>query len=168
MSQFSDMFTVTVQVNPPDEEFTRLSREATEAKKANDWDRAIDCLRQIKERVLANGDFPSCTRLPLFLQQAGRFDEAMEEFNLLIHQTKPRIDREFSHALPYARRSVVASSLMRIYDKMRLACQREKRHDDADRYARLYEQHHALWVKLKPFALAEQKKKFENCENARK
>ncbi|MFA7269845.1 MAG: hypothetical protein WC073_10915 [Sterolibacterium sp.] len=152
MSIFSDLFTVTVQVNPPDEEFMRLSREATEAKKAKDWGRAIDCLRQIKDRVLASGDFPSCMRLPLFLQQAGRFDEAMAEFNLLIQQTKPRIDREFAHALPSVRRSVVASTRMRIYDKMRLACQRQKLPRETERYAKLYEQQRELWAKLKPLA----------------
>lgn len=164
MSQFNDLFTVTVHVKPTDEELMRLNREATAAKKAKDWPRAVECLRL----AIARTGETSSLRLALFLQQAGRFDEAMAEFNLLLSDVKPRIGRELAHAGPYARRSSVACDLMRIYDKIRLACQREKRLGDADRYAGLYEQHRVLWGKLKPLAHAERKKKFEDREKARK
>lgn len=165
MSLFSDLFTVTVQVSPPDEELRRLNREATEAKKIKDWERAVVCLQLARERMrdsTCSHTLESWLRLPIFLQQAGRFDEAMAEFNLLIQDTKPRIDRELAHALPYARRFSIASSLMRIYDKMRLACQREKLPRETERYAKMSEQQRDIREKLEPLVIAEEKKRSDD------
>lgn len=147
---------ITLEVQPPDEELMRLNREATAAKKAKDWTRAVECLRQ----TVAKTGETSSLRLALFLQQAGRFDEAMTEFNQLIEDARPRAEREFSHLGPYGKRAVVASELMRIYDKMRLACQRQKLPDQVERYAKLYDQQHSILQKLRPLAQAEKKKKF--------
>jgi hypothetical protein len=99
-------------------------------------------------------------RLPLFLQQAGRFDEAMLEFGELIAEMKPRIAREFGHATANVRRSVVSSELSRLYDKMRLACQREKLAAEAERYATLSKQHRSIRAKLDPIIKAERKRRF--------
>lgn len=147
---------ITLEVQPPDEELIRLNREATNAKKIKDWDRAIECLRL----AVARTGSVSSLRLALFLQQAGRFDEAMMEFEMLLQDTKPRVEKELAHAGPYARRSAVASNLMRIYDKMRLACQRQKLPELAAQYGKLHDQHWAIHQKLRPLAQAERKKKF--------
>ncbi len=136
---------ITLEVHR-DEELEELHREATAAKKAKDWDRAIDCLRKANDRAGAE-DFGSM-RLPLFLQQAGRFDEAMLEFKQLLAGVENFVELALAHATPTARRAAVASHRFRIYDKMRLACQREKRIEDAAHYTALYQQQRDIYSEL--------------------
>lgn len=147
-----------------DEELAALYREATAAKKEKDWDRAIACLRQANERVGLNYDIPGSLRLPSFLQQAGRFDEAMLEFNRLLADVENYVGRTLDHATPNIRRSAVASHCFRIYDKMRLACQREKRTEDAERYAALYQQHCDIHSKWQVLVREERKKRHQDHE----
>lgn len=161
MSLFSDLFTVTVHVKPPDEELMRLNREATAAKESGDWNLAIFCLRQAREQMLLMGDLPGSLRLPLFLQQAGKFDKAMREFEWLLLGVRSYVRCAFDHASANVRRSVEASHRARIYDKMRLACQREKRPKDAAVWADLREKNRKIKRMLDPLIQAERKKKRE-------
>jgi NTP pyrophosphatase (non-canonical NTP hydrolase) len=66
-------------------------------------------------------------RLPMYLQQAGRFDEALIEFKLMLQG-------KWSSAGAVREKHRVGARLLelvRVYDKMRLACQRQKRQDFA-------------------------------------
>ncbi|WP_295451972.1 hypothetical protein [uncultured Thiodictyon sp.] len=132
-----------------------LDREATAAKKAKDWDRAITCLRKVNAR---RGE-PSSVRLALYLQQAGRFDESMREFRGLVEAVEPTVNRSLAHATPNGRRASKATHLMQIYDKMALACRREKRVEDAARFAALANEQQAIRAEVSPLVKAERKKK---------
>ncbi len=93
----------------------KLGKEATALKKEN-LPAAIEKLRQaqaLRPSVPTEYPIAEYLRLPLFLQQAGRMDEALTEFEKLLKQF-PRGDEWRD-----------------IYDKMRLAYQREKAFDQA-------------------------------------
>lgn len=126
-----------------DEVLAELNRRATESKHAGDWGAAVALLQQAKAR---QGDMYEDTRLALFLQQAGRFDEAMAEFSWLLEQAHPQCEAEFPHQSTTVRRAAVASRRARIHDKIRLACQRETRLDMADAHQALSK---AFWAEQK-------------------
>lgn len=81
-----------------DDETSALSRKATALKDAGNWDGAINTLREMKERMWAspvNFGIDAWCRLPLVLQQAGRFEESELEFEKLLEEV-PRMARKFS------------------------------------------------------------------------
>ena len=81
-----------------DDETSALSRKATALKDAGDWDGAINTLREMKERMWTspvNFGIEAWCRLPLVLQQAGRFEESELEFEKLLEEV-PRMARKFS------------------------------------------------------------------------
>jgi len=107
-------------------------------------DRAIDVLREahllMREEAFQGYAVDKWCRLPLVLQQAGRFDEAMREFEQLLsdlHAIRlkqlPQYPEEIVLLLTHRIRAA-------IYDRMRRACKREKRLDVAERYAALAEE----------------------------
>jgi hypothetical protein len=157
------MASITIEVHR-DEETAALLREATAAKNGKNWDRAITCLFEAKVRMGDGYPIDSRLRLPLFLQQAGRFEEAIMEFQWLIDQVRPRIERSLDQTSANVRRATIASDMAHIYDKTRLACKREKRFDEAKRYGSLSEQHRAVWQKLQPLIECEQKAKGQRAD----
>src|SRR5690606_33507556 len=61
-----------------------LFKEATQLKKAGDWDGAIEALRQAYKNAKSEGvsyGADSYLRLPKYLYDAGRTDEAWSEYN---------------------------------------------------------------------------------------
>ncbi len=132
----------------------RLGREATDLKSSGDMDGAIQCLQEVKRLMIANPN--GCTvqqwlRLPLYLQQAGRFDEAMGEFQeLLISPPVTRDLRATGHRLESrdVLDMLLHSDFAAIYDKMRLACSREGLMEEAERYRRLADEHDLGWQRL--------------------
>lgn len=82
-----------------DEETAALHREATHWKESGDWDNAIATLQKAQERMrksnLSN-TAESWVRLPLFLQQGGRFNEAELEFQRLLDDL-PALARKEAH-----------------------------------------------------------------------
>ncbi len=101
-----------------------LHKQATRYK-GNNWEKAITCLReaqQLMPTVITEYPVSQYLRLPLFLQQAGRMKEAKKEFEKLLDMEM------FSH--PH----LVAT----VYDKMRLAYQREKDYKNAVTYGMMY------------------------------
>lgn len=127
-----------------------LHRNATALKSEGDLDGAINLLLQAK--TLANQNPISCPidswlRLPLFLQQAGRFDEAMAEFNELLEN--PPITREKDSPLELLVLEMLThADMCAIYDKMRLACDRENRFKESEQYEKLSKKHDREWAKL--------------------
>lgn len=115
-----------------DEETAELSREATRLKDAGDMDGAVQALKKVKDRTGTAG-----VRLPLFLQQAGRFDEAMVEFNILLSEVDEQYARDFSHQPEFIQKGQALHAKATIYDKMRLACKRQKLPEEAAKFESL-------------------------------
>jgi hypothetical protein len=106
-----------------------LLKKATAKKKSGDINGAIEALRASykilnEQHVLST--IETYLRLPLYLQEAGRTDEAWREFNELIMwvNRKPRYSPE-----------VTPMEQSIIWDKMRLFLQREGRNSDAVEFA---------------------------------
>lgn len=97
-------------------------------------------------------------RLPVFLQQAGRFDEAISEFQWLVERVQSRDKRLVTDGGPYFIRHQVVTCLIHIYDKMRLACQRQGRQDQAREYADTESRYQDLRELVEPLVEAERKK----------
>jgi len=61
-----------------------LLKEATQLKKAGDWDGAVEALRQAYKNAKSEGvsyGADTYLRLPKYLYEAGRADEALSEYN---------------------------------------------------------------------------------------
>lgn len=80
-----------------DEETAALHREATRLRDAGDLDSAIVALQKVQERMRKSSFSNTAerwVRLPLFLQQAGRFNEAELEFQRLLDDLPDLARRE--------------------------------------------------------------------------
>lgn len=107
----------------------RLLEEATTKKKSGDINGAIQALRDSYKILNENSmlySIQTYLRLPLYLQEAGKSDEAWSEFNQLVTwvNTKPRYSPE-----------VTPMDLSIIWDKMRLHLQRQGNNDYAMQFA---------------------------------
>lgn len=105
-----------------------LLKRATQQKRDGDLDEAVDTLREAyeltkQESVVRGVD--TYLRLPMYLQKAGRPDEAWREFNRLLHDGYPNQLED---------PSVRPMDNSRVYDKMRLFLQREAQEKKAVQY----------------------------------
>lgn len=108
-----------------------LLKKATELKNAGKIDAAVETLRQTYSEISKTSvDYGVETflRLPLYLQAAGRNDEAWREFNFLLTHDYPNQPMQ-----PGAREYFES----KIYDKMRLFLLREGKHTLAVSYGAL-------------------------------
>lgn len=138
-----------------DEVLAELNRLATDAKAANDWPRAVGLLQQAKRHL---GTAYQDTRLAMYLQQAGRFDEAMKEFDWLLSMVPAQCDASTVPMSAAYRRYRIALLNAAIHNKIRIAASREKRVDLVSRHQVLYEEYEAETAKLKPVIEREWKK----------
>lgn len=152
----NEIITVRVVYLPPSANslaISDLNKQATQLKKT-DIDQAIVCLR--KANALLGGDtiYPIATwlRLPLFLQQAGYFDEAMQEFETLLAEARARRTKECSHCTLNSIEAGINADYAHIYDKMRLACKRQKLKAEEGEYAALSENHWRLFAEFRKLA----------------
>lgn len=135
-----------------DDETAALHREATALADAGDLKGAVDRLRKATKRMGTSPvSYPVLTwlRLPLYLQKAGQFKDAMVEFNNIIEDT----DRRINHGCPSgisreSKSQAKHADLQTIYDKMRLACKREGLHEEAAKYAEISNEHRHKFRKL--------------------
>ena len=127
---------VSRQPSQRDIQRQNLLKDAT-ANREQDCDSAIESLRRAYRLIDDPESEPIETylRLPLYLQQAGRFDEAWFEANKLL--------KEFRYSRQRLNREVLPMDHSTIYDKMRLMLQREKRFQEAVVYAVLS---HVSWA----------------------
>ncbi len=105
-----------------------LLKIATEKRDASDLDAAVELLRKAYEVIKNDNVSYSVSiflRLPHYLQQAGRNDEAWREFNLLLTHGYPN---QIKNA------EVLPMEHCQIYDKMRLFLQRENKFKPAIRF----------------------------------
>ncbi|WP_320382195.1 tetratricopeptide repeat protein [Zoogloea oleivorans] len=100
-----------------------LNKEATAAKRAGDWVKAIRLLREAKE---AEGDSYANTRLAKFLQESGDFEGAMEEIEALIKNSRVWTEGMFGHQPRSVQRAGQASWISRIHKDAALICKRAK------------------------------------------
>ena len=112
-----------------DDTIQRLLKEASQKKRDGDIDGAIVLLEAAyKELDKHSWGFPIevYLRLPLYLQESDKKDEAWKEFNRLVLwvNSKPRYSREGT-----------PMELSAIWDKMRLFLQREGKNDYAVQFA---------------------------------
>ena len=102
-----------------------LLKQATAKKKGGDLDAAILLLREAYAEIAQTGAIEkpaTFLRLPMYLQEAGRPDEAWGEFNAMLAGHYPLDMRDPAFAPLWQ---------SQIYDKMRLFLQREKKNDKA-------------------------------------
>ena len=105
-----------------------LLKEATAKKKIGDFDEAIALLRKAYKQIekgTITYSVDTFLRLPLYLQCAGRNDEAWKEFNLLIIN---------GHSGLIMSKEMLPMHNSKIYDKMRLFLQREKKFDKSIKF----------------------------------
>ena len=102
-----------------------LLKDATSLKKSGDIDGAIECLRKAYKEIEKSSvvyDVKTFLRLPLYLQEAKKNDEAWSEFNKLISKGYPNQMKS---------KELIPMDASIIYDKMRLFLQREKQPEKA-------------------------------------
>jgi len=105
-----------------------LLKEATAQKKAGDVENAIRLLRKAYQKISKGSTmYPVNTflRLPLYLQEAKRNDEAWREFNRLLARGYPN---QINNP------ELIPMDHSVIYDKMRLFLQREGKNELAVRF----------------------------------
>jgi len=105
-----------------------LLKEAAAKRKAGDLENAIKLLREAYKRISKSSKiYPVSVflRLPLYLQEAKRNDEAWREFNLLLTKGYPNQMKD---------PELIPMDHSIIYDKMRLFLQREGKNELAIRF----------------------------------
>jgi tetratricopeptide (TPR) repeat protein len=134
------------------ERYAALNREATAAKNAGDWDRAISLLHEAK---VIQGDLYEDARLAKFLQQAGRFDEALVQIQWLLDHANTWAEQRLAHQPRAIRRRQQASYIARIHREAALICKRQKRSDLRQHHEAEQERWWAIHEKLAPLAEAD-------------
>lgn len=159
---------IVVNRNPLDERISELHKQAT-AYKGDNWDAAIACLREASDLMRQSNGYPTerWTRLPVFLQQAGRFEEAMAEFERLLTEVESRIATEFDHQSEHVRTMHVHGEYARIYDKIRMVCQRQKLKGEAEKYAKLAQENDAKYDEMRAIEDAIREKNLETRKSRR-
>lgn len=147
-------YQVTTRPETESEETSKnLLKEATKKKDDGDLTGAIACLREaynLMSQPEHTTIYPIDTylRLPVMLQQAGLYTEAIVEFKNLACGSQKQIAREFSHAPKDTQNSLVAMNYAKIFDKMRLVAHREKHLVHAVYYQALSLANQAVGLKL--------------------
>ena len=118
--------------------FGELMKQATAHKRAGNWDEAVRCAGEAHAIALAShaGGFAAeaWTKYPLYLQQAGRYDEAMRVFHQVIAAADSILAREMSHQPAFIQRGYAFNLRSVVFDKMRVAAERERRNDEAEAF----------------------------------
>jgi hypothetical protein len=130
----------------------KLARAATRAKKAGDWAAAIDALRQRKAIL---GVRCADTRLPKYLQQAGRFDEAMAEIDWLAAGSMAWAREQFAYMSATWQQWQRARHLASVHAAAALICKRAGRKDLQEMHQARAGSYSAIAARLEPFAQAE-------------
>lgn len=118
-------------------DYYELQKQATSFKDIGDWDSALACLYKAKELSLQNKHSPEyqyITRLAVFLQQAGMFEESVSElhslFKLTNTYTKYLVKGIRKNKKLYVAK-FRADYLEHLFDKAALIYKREKELDKA-------------------------------------
>ncbi len=113
------------------DEIARLNREATKLKKT-DIAQGIDLLKDAALLDWKHSKWTSTEtmlRLPIFMQLGGKFEECLAEFTKIRLRVPKRIKATMHSITPLNFTAMCHLEISHVYDKMRVACKREKRHD---------------------------------------
>lgn len=147
-----------------DEDFSALNRQATQAKKAGEMERAVRLLRQAKT---LHGEHYQDTRLAKVLQAAGRLDEALAEIQWLIDHSATLAKAMFAHQPPTVLLQQKTHWLARIHRDAALICKRAKRSDLQAHHEQRCQSLLALVEKLRPVADADQAARARKWDQAK-
>lgn len=109
-----------------DQERYDKERLASELKREGKIDEACKVLYEIRDKYTSID-----TRLPLYLQQAGKFNESIIEMKRIIRSSPKIYNEDFSHLSVSKRNHQLLRSYSHVFDKLRLIHQREKLHVQA-------------------------------------
>lgn len=164
---------MVVRTSPKQERISCLSKEATQLRKDGDLDRAIERLMKVQSLML---DEPYYTveawlRLPKYLQLAGRFNEAIAEFDKVVRYANNNILTPIpENSLRYseiANQEVMHRNLVIIYRGKLLVCKREKRLELMDDCEEKIRYHDSEWARLKPLVEQEVNDRLEKSKARR-
>jgi len=105
-----------------------LLKEATAKKRAGDADGTIRLLKEAYAEIAQSGKIWNVCpflRLPMYLQEIGREDEAWQELNSIISKGYPGQPED---------KNILMMEHSMVYDKMRLFLQRSGKNDEAVKY----------------------------------
>lgn len=145
--------TIEKAKNPLRERIAALHREAT-AHKGSDWNASIAALQEAAH-LMRNSDYyeiDRMLRLPKFLEQAGRFNEAMKELDLLLSEVKQAAKNATKHSsssLPSSTKCTTHDYYSQVYDVMSLVCKRKKLKDKEKEFRSLSEKHKLIVDELR-------------------
>lgn len=138
------------------DEISRLSKIATQ-QKYEDLSAAIDTLRQVKTLMTSGSGYTvkQWLRLPKFLNEAGRFSEAIVELDDLRQLTPSARDYLTAKAngghmnlSKETMRMLMHADLIEIYKEMSTAAAWSGSEDHSEEYARKSEYHAVQWEAL--------------------
>lgn len=104
-----------------DKERYEKERFASQLKQEGDINEACRVLYEISDQYCSID-----TRLPLYLQQAGRFDESIIEMKKILQNSPKKHNEDFSYLSIDKRNYHLLSHYSHVFDKLRLIHQREK------------------------------------------
>jgi len=142
----------------------QLERQATAHKQAGDWAGAITCLMRAQA---IRGPLHADTRLAKYLQQAGLFDEAMQEIQDLIDGGFAWAEGNFGHQPPSVRRRQQAGWLARLHQDAALICRREKQKDRQAHHEAEAERWRKTRDLIEPVAEQDKKRERQQWEEAK-
>lgn len=118
---------VTSELSGNEKIISDLNKEVT-ALLNTDMNLAIVKLKRVwdlLEQSTSHHTVKEYLRLPNYLQQYGKMDEALLYFNQLIDETESRIDRHNPKLKKSMRNKMIKSDLNAIYNQMRIAYKRQ-------------------------------------------
>lgn len=145
-------------------EASQLNKQATALKKAGDMSAAVAVLREVKA---ISGDTYADTRLAKYLQQAGLFEEAMDEIQWLIDNSQSWAWEMFGHQPASVVECQLAGWRSRIHADAALISKRAKRDDLQSKHEQLHRHYADCDQQLRPVAETDRKAKLIAWEVAK-
>ncbi|MDO4698315.1 MAG: hypothetical protein Q4A60_06540 [Pasteurellaceae bacterium] len=147
-------------------DYNKLQKLATRFKKEN-WNESLACLykaTQIAARTREALSLQSITRFALFLQQAGKFEEAKSELQRLFEDVDNYIinfNLDLNSSSELKNQHLKASYLEHLFDKARLIYKREKMMEDAKQFEELSQKFKEERLRLEEPLREENEKRLE-------
>ncbi|MBB5204429.1 hypothetical protein HNQ51_001743 [Inhella inkyongensis] len=134
-----------------DAEEYQLDRQATALKRAGDWAGAIAALRRRKALL---GEGWADDKLAKYLQQAGQFEEALQEIEWLVANSHAWAQGMFGHQPATVRQRQRAGFVSRVLEAGVLICKRAKRSAEQAAYQARADQYRRIVNQIEPLAAA--------------
>jgi len=142
----------------------QLDRQATALRRAGDWDGAIAALR--RRKAILGVEWVD-DKLAMYLQRAGRFDEAMAEIQWLLDNSQAWAQAAFGHQPASVRLRQRTQRRGQFHGAAALICKREKRLDLQADHERQRDACFALAQKIYAVVRADQKARLQAWRSAK-